>query len=118
MLQITGQTHPLAALRAAELQEWAAGPDYRTVLGGDYPRRGADPDTPLAEEVKAAAHSYSEDFRTSADPLVKLVGKIGGVAGGASGMAAERLRDWWQGGYGQPGGPPDEGPFDPGPGAD
>ena len=26
LLQMSGQTHPLAALRAAELQKWAAGP--------------------------------------------------------------------------------------------
>ena len=43
-MQISGQSHPMAALRAAELQQWAAGGEYRTILAGDDPRRGEDPD--------------------------------------------------------------------------
>ena len=34
ILQISGQTHPLAAMRAAELQKWAAGPGYADILAG------------------------------------------------------------------------------------
>ncbi len=37
LLQISGQTHPMAALRAAELQKWAAGQEYRDILAGHLP---------------------------------------------------------------------------------
>ena len=32
------QTHPFPALRAREVQRWAASPDYGAILGGAYPR--------------------------------------------------------------------------------
>jgi Zn-dependent protease with chaperone function len=98
LLQLSGRSHPLAALRAAELQKWAAGPEYADILAGNYPRRSDDKDTPMSEDVKAAANSYKENFSTSGDPLYKLVSKIGSVAGTAGGSAANRMRDWWRGG--------------------
>jgi Zn-dependent protease with chaperone function len=104
ILQVTEQTHPLAAQRAAELQRWAAGPEYRTILSGDYPRRSEDKDAAMSEDVKAAAASYRQTFQTSADPLFKIVGRVSSVAGGVGGFAAGRMRDWWQQGR-----PPSEG---------
>jgi hypothetical protein len=98
LMQITGTTHPLAALRAAELQQWAAGPQYRAILSGDYLRRADEDGAPIAEDVREAAASYSKTFSTSADPLVGLVGKIGNVAGSVGGAAANRLKSWWQSG--------------------
>jgi Zn-dependent protease with chaperone function len=97
LLQLSGRSHPLAALRAAELQKWAAGPEYADILAGNYPRRSDDKDTPMSDDVKAAANSYKENFSTSGDPLYKLVSKIGSVAGTAGGSAANRMRDWWRG---------------------
>lgn len=99
ILQISDQTHPLAALRAAELQKWAASPDYQAVLAGEYPRRSEDKDAPMSEDVKAAAASYKDAFQTSADPLFKVIGKVGGVVGGVGGFAAGRMRDWWLSGH-------------------
>jgi hypothetical protein len=96
LLQLSGKSHPLAALRAAELQKWAAGPDYAEILAGNYPRRSDDKEAPMNEEVKAAANSYKQSFTTSADPLYKLVSKIGAAAGTAGGSAANRVRDWWR----------------------
>lgn len=97
ILQISGQSHPLAALRAAELQRWAAGPEYAAILAGDYPRRSEDKLAPLSEDVKAAASSYRDNFTTSGDPLFKVVGRVGSVAGTVGGAAAHRMRDWWKG---------------------
>jgi Zn-dependent protease with chaperone function len=97
LLQMSGKSHPLAALRAAELQKWAAGPEYAEILAGNYPRRSDDKDAPMSEEVKAAANSYKNNFTTSGDPLYKLVSKIGAAAGTAGGSAANRMRDWWRG---------------------
>jgi Zn-dependent protease with chaperone function len=98
ILQISGQTHPLAALRAAELQKWAAGTDYADILAGHYPRRSGDAEAPMSEDVKSAANSYKQSFTTSSDPLFKVIGKIGSLAGGVGGAAAGRVRDWWQSG--------------------
>jgi Zn-dependent protease with chaperone function len=102
LLQTWTQTHPMAALRAAELQKWAAGTGYQEILAGNYPRRSADKDAPLSDDVKAAAASYREDFKSSSDPLIKVVNKLGGVVGGAGGFAANRVRDWWQTGRNEP----------------
>ncbi len=118
LLQISAQTHPMAALRAAELQKWAAGADYQEILSGNYPRRSADKDAPLSDDVKAAAASYQEAFKTSSDPLLKVLGRVGGVVGGVGGAAAGRLRDWWQQGNqqgpgDQPGGQGSDGPDRP-----
>jgi hypothetical protein len=98
LLQLSGRSHPLAALRAAELQKWAAGPEYAVILAGNYPRRSDDKDAPMSEEAKAAANSYKQNFTTSGDPLYKLVSKIGSAAGTAGGSAANRMRDWWRAG--------------------
>ena len=103
LLQISGQTHPMAALRAAELQQWAAGPQYRAILAGDYPRRSQDKAAPISEDVRAAATSYQRTFSSSADPLVNLAGKLGTVLGAAGGATAARLRDWWSSGTRPPG---------------
>ncbi len=101
VLQISGQSHPLAALRAAELQRWAAGPEYLDILAGHYPRRSDDKNAPLGDDVKAAASSYKDNFTTSGDPLFKVMGRVGSVAGTVagtvSGAAANRMRDWWKG---------------------
>ncbi len=101
ILQISGQSHPLAALRAAELQKWAAGPGYADILSGIYPRRSEDAESPMSEDVKAAANSYKEDFTSSGDPLIKFVGRVGSMAGSVAGTvggaASHRVRDWWKG---------------------
>lgn len=96
LLQISGQTHPMAALRAAELQKWAAAGEYRDILAGTYPRRSEDNDAPLGEDVKAAAAAYRKSFATSSDPLFKIIGKAGGVLGGVGSATAGRVRTWWQ----------------------
>src|SRR4029453_2564673 len=100
LLQLSNKSHPLAALRAAELQKGAAGPEYAEILAGNYPRRSDDKDAPMSEEVKSAANSYKQSFTTSADPLYKLVSKIGSAAGTAGGPAAKRGGDGGRAGKG------------------
>lgn len=96
LLHLSGQTHPLAAMRAAELQKWAGSETYAQILAGDYPRRTDDAATPISDEVKAAARSYREAFTTSQDPLNKAVNDVGGLFVGA----ASRVRDWMGGSSG------------------
>ena len=99
LLQISGQTHPLAALRAAELHRGRRsrlhrdpGRELPTALGGQgrTDERGG----------QGCRRLVNKNFTTSGDPLYKLVGKIGSVAGAAGGSAANRIRDMWRSGQG------------------
>jgi Zn-dependent protease with chaperone function len=97
LMHLGGRSHPLAAVRAAELQKWAAGPEYRAILSGDYPRRGDDADAAMSDEARAAARSYKDSFTSSGDPLFRFVREAGGLFGGVSGVAgtvAGGLGDW------------------------
>jgi hypothetical protein len=46
--------------------------------------------------LKAVSASYANAFRTSSDPLFRVVGTVGTVVGGVGNAAAGRVRDWWQ----------------------
>ena len=86
LLNTLDLSHPLTVVRAAELQRWAAGEEYRNILAGDYPRRGSQPHTTWTQDVKDAAKSYKDSFSASTDPLAKVLNEVGGtisdVAGG------------------------------------
>jgi Zn-dependent protease with chaperone function len=80
LLNTVDLTHPLAVVRAAELQRWAASEDYRAILTGVYPRRDEDqPTTAWRDDVRTAAKSYRDSFVASTDPLAKVLGDVGGV---------------------------------------
>jgi Zn-dependent protease with chaperone function len=87
-------THPVPVARASELRKWIDSGEYARILGGDYPRRDGDGNASVTEDVKAAANSYREDFRSSQDPLVGLVRKLGDGFGDLAGSAARGARDW------------------------
>ncbi len=84
--------HPLAVVRAAELQKWAASEEYRSILGGDYPRRADDdPQAGWSADVKSAARSYRDTFTASTDPLAKVLGEVGEAVSGAAGKLWSKL---------------------------
>ncbi|MGW6446058.1 M48 family metallopeptidase [Lentzea sp. NPDC055074] len=86
LLDLEDRTHPLAVVRAAELQRWAASEEYREILTGTYPRREDDhPTGNLTDDIKSAARSYKESMSESADPLIKTINDIGGTLVGAAG---------------------------------
>lgn len=73
-------THPLAVVRAAELQRWAASEEYRNILTGSYPRRDDEqPSSTWMDDMKSAARSYRDSVKSSTDPLAKVVSDIGGT---------------------------------------
>lgn len=83
---VEGMSHPLAVVRAAQLQKWAASEEYRAILAGDYLRRDDDgPTSSWSEDVKSAAKSYKDSFATSADPLIKVFSDVGEAVSGAAG---------------------------------
>ncbi|HEU5470490.1 MAG TPA: M48 family metallopeptidase [Actinophytocola sp.] len=97
---ITWMTHPLAVVRAAQLQKWAASEEYRAILAGEYPRREDDtPHTTWSEDLKAAAKSYRDSWSESNDPLVKILSDVGESLGDAAGRVFSRF-----GGRGSEGG--------------
>ncbi|MFD5826787.1 M48 family metallopeptidase [Lentzea sp. NPDC060358] len=80
------RTHPLAVVRAAELQRWAASEEYRTILTGSYARREDDhPTNNLTDDIRGAARSYRDSMSNSADPLIKTINDIGETVMGAAG---------------------------------
>jgi Zn-dependent protease with chaperone function len=90
-------SHPAPVARAAELRAWVDSGEYARVLSGEYPRRDADGDASVTEDVKAAAASYRDTFAGSQDPLVTLVRRFGGGAadiGGWAGEQAGKARAW------------------------
>ncbi|HUD37504.1 MAG TPA: M48 family metallopeptidase [Streptosporangiaceae bacterium] len=87
LLQLSGETHPFAVVRFAELDRWAQEGEYADILAGNYPRREEDRGTSVGDEFKSAAKSYQDSWNRSADPLI---GAVRGVAGSAVG-AGERL---------------------------
>jgi Zn-dependent protease with chaperone function len=91
LMHLDGRTHPLAALRAGELQKWAASDAYRAIVGGDYPRRSDDGTTSFTDEVKAAAASYRQAWQSSQDPLTKVVTTVGEAASSAVGWATGKF---------------------------
>ncbi|MFC7274580.1 M48 family metallopeptidase [Paractinoplanes rhizophilus] len=86
-------SEPFPVARAAELRRWVDSGDYARIVGGDYPRRDDDRDASVTADVKAAAASYGETFRTSPDPLVSLLRRAGGGAADLAGSAARGARD-------------------------
>jgi Zn-dependent protease with chaperone function len=92
LLALQGQTHPFAALRAAELRRWTEAGDYQRILGGDYPRRGAEDEPPIADEAREAARSYKDTMEDSADALMRLVRAVGEEAATVGQRVADRIR--------------------------
>ena len=85
LMNVIDLSHPLAVVRAAELQKWADGDGYRDILGGTYPLRSDDPQNQWTDDVKSAAKSYRDAFVETTDPLAKVLNEVGGVISDAAG---------------------------------
>ncbi|RZS34731.1 Zn-dependent protease with chaperone function [Herbihabitans rhizosphaerae] len=82
---VSAMSHPLAVVRAAQLQKWAASEEYRSILAGDYPRRTDDePHNTWSEDVRSAAKSYKDSWSSSTDPLAKILGEVGDAISGTA----------------------------------
>lgn len=92
LLNLEGQSHPFAVLRAAELRRWVDSGDYARILAGDYPLRADDAEASFTDEFRAAARSYKRTFDESADPLMKLLRGVGEEAAGVAGRVFDRVR--------------------------
>jgi Zn-dependent protease with chaperone function len=71
-------SHPLAVVRAAQLQQWAASTEYRAILAGEYPRRTEErPAGHWSADIGSAAKSYRDSVASSTDPLAKVFADVG-----------------------------------------
>jgi Zn-dependent protease with chaperone function len=85
-------THPLAVVRAAQLQQWAASPEYRDILAGDYPRRTDDsPPSNWTDDVASAVKNYRDSVIASTDPLANVFTDVGEAVSNAAGRMWIRL---------------------------
>ena len=83
LMLLEASTHPFPVLRAHELRRWVDSGEYVTIVSGTYPRRQDDAKASMTDAAKDAAAAYAEDFRTSQDPLAKLLRDLGTGAGSA-----------------------------------
>jgi Zn-dependent protease with chaperone function len=111
VVDLLGETHPFPITRMTALQEWEKGGAYAAILGGDYPKRGAEGagddsrERDAQRDFERARSSYAGEFASSEDPLAKAAGKVMDAFGGLFG----------QGGGGRPADAKGEGPEAPPP---
>jgi Zn-dependent protease with chaperone function len=85
-------SHPFAVVRAAQLQQWAASEEYRTILAGQYARRDDDnPSNSFTDDLKSAAKSYKDSASNSNDPLIKVFNDVGDALSGAAGKVFSKF---------------------------
>lgn len=93
LLSLQGQLHPFAVLRAAELRKWVDDGDYRTILEGNYPRRGSEDEASVSDDAKEAARSYKQTIDESADAFLRVLRVIGEEAANVGQRVADRVRE-------------------------
>jgi Zn-dependent protease with chaperone function len=90
-----GLTHPHPVKRVHELMVWVQSGAYDRIAGGEYVRRGQEPD--WRAETDAATEHYTERFKGFMEDAAQTVGKLGGQINDATGVAseaAEKLQEW------------------------
>ena len=92
LLSLQGQLHPFAVLRAAELRKWVDEGAYRSILEGDYPRRGAEDEASVSDDAREAARSYKQTIDESADALLRVIKAVGEEAASVGQRVADRMR--------------------------
>ncbi len=101
ILNVLPRSHPFTTVRAAELKRWSEGRDFQRIMDGHYPRREDDKDASVREAIRDSAGHYSEQVKTSKDPLMGLIRDISSGAGDIGG----KLRDRFTGNGTRPAGP-------------
>jgi Zn-dependent protease with chaperone function len=90
LLNTERTSHPFAVVRAAEINRWANGDEYRDILAGRYPRRTEDHAASFSDSAREAARSYKQRIDESTDPFVTAVRGFSSTVG----SAADNLFDW------------------------
>ncbi|MEC8023302.1 MAG: M48 family metallopeptidase [Myxococcota bacterium] len=77
------RSHPFSVSRLAELEGWVESGDYRRILAGEYPVRGAEDDASFLGDLKESARSYQSDTGSAEESLLKFFQDIQSVGGNA-----------------------------------
>lgn len=93
LLSLQGQLHPFAVIRAAELRKWVDDGDYRSILEGNYPRRGDEDEQSVSDDAREAARSYKQTIDESADAFLRVLRVIGEEAANVGQRVADRVRE-------------------------
>ena len=86
LVDVLGESHPFPITRMTSLQEWEKGGAYEAILGGEYPKRGAEGERDPRREFERAKTSYAGEFAASEDPLAKAAGRVLDAFGGLFGQ--------------------------------
>jgi len=70
-------SHPFPVIRAVELIRWVQSGEYDAIMRGYYNREGSD----LKDDFRAAADSYTKDFKEVKDSILKNMRDSAGEAG-------------------------------------
>jgi Zn-dependent protease with chaperone function len=68
------RTHPMATVRAAELQRWIESGEYDAILRGEYPKRGEEA-PPLSTDFEAAGGYYEGRARDAMNTVNDMVNR-------------------------------------------
>jgi Zn-dependent protease with chaperone function len=83
VINTLGLTHPMATVRAGEIQKWIASGDYDRILRGEYIKRGTpEADRPLRDHAREAKDYYRDEIRD-----------MGQKVGAAAKQAADNIRE-------------------------
>ena len=87
-------THSYPVRRVSEVVDWVHSGEYDTILGGEYVRRGEEPDA--RAEAGDAVDFYTERFRK----IFRDASETVSAAGDQVASAGTRLAEWLRGGDG------------------
>ena len=79
-INTVGLTHPLATVRAGEIQAWVAEGAYDRIIRGEYIRRGTpEADRPIREHAKEARDYYKEQAKEAAQHVTAAAKEAGNM---------------------------------------
>jgi len=88
IVDVLGETHPFPITRITALQEWEKGGAYDAILRGEYPHRGAEGERDAKRDFERARDSYAGEFAASGDPLAQAANKVKNAFDGLFGQGS------------------------------
>ncbi len=95
IINLSGQTHPYPVLRLKELNMWIKSGDYEKIRSGNYKRRGSEKINDVFDDFKKAADSYNDEMKTSKDPLLETVNRLGSILDKAGKQVGKQAEDFF-----------------------
>ena len=77
------RSHPFSVSRLVELEKWVESGDYRRIIEGDYPARGAEESASFTDDAAESARSYMRDIESSEDSLLNFLQDMQSMGGNA-----------------------------------